>query len=93
MYAHSPVYRIGGDEFLVLLQNRDYENREALWQQLLPYLRKRDWTGEKPWEQLSFSAGHAEYQPGSDISFTEVFRRADGAMYQVKRSIEGDAAR
>ena len=93
VYAHSPVYRIGGDEFLVLLQNRDYENREALWQQLLPYLRKRDWTGEKPWEQLSFSAGHAEYQPGSDISFTEVFRRADGAMYQVKRSIEGDAAR
>ena len=93
VYAHSPVYRIGGDEFLVLLQNRDYEHREALWQQLLPYLRKRDWTGEKPWEQLSFSAGHAEYQPGSDISFTEVFRRADGAMYQVKRSIEGDAAR
>ena len=93
LYQHSPVYRIGGDEFLVLLRHGDYANREALWQQLLPYLRKRDYTLEKPWEQISFSAGHAEYLAGTDTSFEEVFRRADEAMYQLKRSIEGDAAR
>lgn len=93
LYQHSPVYRIGGDEFLVLLRHGDYANREALWQQLLPYLRKRDYTLEKPWEQISFSAGHAEYLPGTDTSFEEVFRRADEAMYQLKRSIEGGAAR
>lgn len=93
LYQHSPVYRIGGDEFLVLLRHGDYANREALWQQLLPYLRKRDYTLKEPWEQISFSAGHAEYMPGTDTSFEEVFRRADESMYQLKRSIEGDAAR
>jgi diguanylate cyclase (GGDEF)-like protein len=93
LYQHSPVYRIGGDEFVVLVQNDDYANREALWQELLPYLRERDYTLEKPWEEIAFSAGHAEYQPGTDHSFEEVFRRADAAMYQLKRSIEGDAAR
>ena len=30
IYKHSPVYRIGGDEFVVVLQGEDYENREGL---------------------------------------------------------------
>lgn len=30
MFKNSPVYRIGGDEFAVILQGADYENREEL---------------------------------------------------------------
>ena len=30
VFEHSPVFRIGGDEFVAVLQNGDYENREAL---------------------------------------------------------------
>ncbi len=33
VYDHSPVFRIGGDEFAVVLQNGDYDNREALLKQ------------------------------------------------------------
>ena len=29
VFQHSPVFRIGGDEFAVILQNDDYENRET----------------------------------------------------------------
>ena len=29
-FKRSPVYRIGGDEFVVILENADYNNREAL---------------------------------------------------------------
>ena len=31
IYKHSPVYRIGGDEFVIILQVEDYRNRDALY--------------------------------------------------------------
>lgn len=34
IYKHSPVFRIGGDEFAVVLTGRDYEQRENLLQDL-----------------------------------------------------------
>ena len=34
VYRHSPVYRVGGDEFVVVLQGDDYRNRAELLQQL-----------------------------------------------------------
>ena len=30
VFKHSPVYRIGGDEFIVVLQGHDYKERQAL---------------------------------------------------------------
>ena len=30
VFKHSPVFRIGGDEFAVILQDEDYRNRDAL---------------------------------------------------------------
>ncbi|MDO4798236.1 MAG: GGDEF domain-containing protein [Coriobacteriales bacterium] len=30
VFVHSPVYRVGGDEFVAMLFGRDYENRVAL---------------------------------------------------------------
>ena len=32
VFDHSPVFRIGGDEFAVILKGRDYERREELIQ-------------------------------------------------------------
>ncbi|MBR3316575.1 MAG: diguanylate cyclase, partial [Atopobiaceae bacterium] len=32
IFSHSPVYRIGGDEFAVILTGRDYKSREVLMQ-------------------------------------------------------------
>lgn len=92
LYKHSPVYRIGGDEFLVVVQNDDFDNQDTIWRQLVPYLHRRNDSTE-PWLELSFSAGRAQYEPGVDQSCKEVFRRADAAMYKVKRTIEGDAMR
>ena len=34
VFKHSPVYRIGGDEFAVVLEGHDLENVEALMRQL-----------------------------------------------------------
>lgn len=93
LYKHSPVYRIGGDEFLVVVQNVDFDNQDTIWRQLVPYLHQRSQGLKEPWLELSFSAGRAQYQPGIDEDLKAVFRRADAAMYKVKRQIEGKGIR
>ncbi len=30
VFAHSPVFRMGGDEFIVVLHSTDYQERESL---------------------------------------------------------------
>lgn len=92
-YAYSPIFRIGGDEFLVIVTGKDYQNRCTLLKQLLPCNRKRDYQQEKPWEQLAFAVGMSDYCPETDTSYQEIFLRADAAMYQNKKSAEGPSMR
>lgn len=79
VFSASPVYRFGGDEFTVVLQNRDYQRREELLQTLLR--QSEDYPSGK---LLVVSGGLAVYRPGEDHSFEEVFRRADDEMYRNK---------
>lgn len=83
VFKHSSVYRIGGDEFVALLQRADYHDRE----QLLLEVRKRfqdsfSDTAKNPWQRYSAAIGIAVYEPGDDVE--AVFNRADQAMYQEK---------
>ena len=83
IYKHSPVYRIGGDEFLVLLRNSDYENRDALLKETEETFKKSmNDTSVEPWERYSASFGMSIYQKGDDVD--TVFIRADESMYQYK---------
>ena len=84
VFDHSPVFRIGGDEFAVVLQNADFENREAL-------LRTFDETGAErrghtdvSWERVDIARGIAVYDPQTDDSVNDVVRRADKLMYENK---------
>lgn len=92
IYAHSPVFRIGGDEFVVLLRGQDYESRDALadaFRKQIAELRE-DKSGElPPWERISAALGYATYDPTVDESAVSVFRRADGRMYVAKKSMKG----
>lgn len=78
-FKHSPVYRVGGDEFIAILEGEDYDNREALFLRL-SLNNKTDESG-----LFHFSVGMASYQPGLDGSFADVSERADTAMYLMKR--------
>ena len=91
VFKHSPVYRIGGDEFVVVLMNRDYMNRDALLAALAPYERVRDRKAAEPWKEVAMATGIALYDPLADRSYTDVFNRADEAMYAHKREIKAAA--
>ena len=85
VFQHSPVFRIGGDEFSVILQNDDYQNREEL---ILEFEREKAQIcadALNPWEKVSVSMGIALYDPAADHAVIDVVRRADKTMYVNKR--------
>ena len=83
IFAHSPVYRIGGDEFTVILTGRDYDNRKRLMNELHTLSTTHIATQGDSREAI-VSGGLAEYIPGQDRHLHEIFERADGAMYKEK---------
>ena len=85
VFRHSPVYRIGGDEFSVILRNDDLENKEALIRRFDVMTASVNSSAKKPWEQVHISMGFAEYDPDNDDAVTDVMRRADMVMYESKR--------
>ena len=85
VYEHSPVFRIGGDEFVVLLENRDYENREELFARISRVFEMSSQDPSKePWERYSSALGMAIFEPENDSGMDDVFKRADAAMYKNK---------
>lgn len=90
VFLHSPVFRIGGDEFAIILKNNDYDKIDSLtaeFHQRLKALEKEDL---EPWEKVSASIGYALYDPKLDNSVDDVFRRADQDMYQKKKKMKED---
>ena len=92
VFNHSPVFRIGGDEFVVLLENLDYGNRDKLVTKLKDEFYKTSVDESKePWERYSAAFGLAVYDPYIDTSMNDVFKRADDLMY--KNKLESKMAR
>ena len=86
VFEHSPVFRIGGDEFVAILQNRDYENREALLRLFDEKCSQKREAETDPWKKVTVSRGLADYDPQKDKLVDDVVRHADRAMYENKRS-------
>ena len=82
LFAHSPVFRTGGDEFVVLLSGDDYEKRGEIMAEL-HRLSVEHITAGGP----IISAGLSEYTP-SDQNTAAVFDRADAEMYAEKRRLK-----
>ena len=85
IFQHSPVFRIGGDEFSVVLLNDDYQNREQLVRQFSAESEEICAAAQNPWEEVHISMGVAVYNPETDHSVNDTVRRADRLMYENKR--------
>ena len=87
IFKRSPVFRIGGDEFLAVLQHRDLKDCEKLFAQLdLECAKAR--IEEKVEIPISIARGFAVFDLEKDLRFNDVFKRADNAMYENKRKIK-----
>ena len=87
-YVHSPVFRIGGDEFLAVLQGRDYKNRNRLLEDFRKKVSDSSGSGLSPENKVSVASGMAVYDRQADQSLDMVIKRADEEMYKNKRMMK-----
>ena len=84
IFAHSPVFRIGGDEFVVFLRGEDY----AFKAQLFDNLRKEVLANRGQHGKPVIASGMSSYDPAVDKGVSEVFDRADAIMFENKRELK-----
>lgn len=87
-FKHSPVYRIGGDEFVAILSGDDYENCDNLIiemkNKMSPYSNKLP----IPNDYISIASGIAAFNPDFDKNIHDTFKRADEEMYKNKSKMK-----
>ena len=84
IFKHSPVYRTGGDEFIVVLEDDDFIHRSSLMDEFNKQAEHNGRIGG-----VVIAAGMSDYINGVDISFQQVVERADGIMYDRKKELKG----
>ncbi|MBR6543424.1 MAG: GGDEF domain-containing protein [Anaerotignum sp.] len=87
-FKRSPVFRIGGDEFLVILQNRDLKEREELFKTFDIGCADTIVEADAKNVTLSIAKGFSRHDPAVDKHFVDVFNRADEEMYKNKRKMK-----
>lgn len=91
VFPHSPVFRMGGDEFAVILQDSSYEQRDGLLRGFDQFAEVINAKAHEPWEFIHIAKGVAAYDPALDKDSDSVLHRADEAMYADKIRIKGSA--
>lgn len=84
VFHHSPVFRVGGDEFVIFIQGQDYSARDELMAKLHDKVMENVQSGDGP----VVASGMSEFVTGEDSHISEVFERADNAMYENKHKLK-----
>lgn len=82
-FINSSVFRIGGDEFVVILKDDDYVNRESLVESFRKAIDENLKNGS-----VIVACGLAVYDVSKDCSYNDVFKRADKSMYEQKQALK-----
>ena len=85
VFALSCVYRVGGDEFVVISENEDYNNIKKLKNLFLTIVEQ----SSEDVIKLSAAIGIAIFNPREDNNVEDVFKRADSEMYKMKKKMKG----
>ena len=80
-FKRSPVYRVGGDEFVVISQDEDYARSEELVELITQHNEEALLNGG-----LIIACGMAKYN--KETSVAEVFEAADRRMYENKKYLK-----
>ena len=79
-FKHSPVFRIGGDEFAVVLMGNDYRDRGVLMGKVESIVKEN-----RRSRLVTVAGGLSAFDYKHDRCVKDVFERADSAMYENKK--------
>ena len=89
VFGTENVYRVGGDEFVVILQGEKVSLSKYFVAQFKSEMdHKLSNESLALWEKVSAAVGVAIFQAGVDKSADEVFKRADSEMYANKLAMK-----
>ncbi|MGG1679334.1 diguanylate cyclase domain-containing protein [Neobacillus sp. NRS-1170] len=77
------LFRLGGDEFIVILFNKKREDVEEVWTDIQSAFHEINVSNQKPYE-ISASHGYYHYKPGTGVTLEEILELADQEMYKKK---------
>ena len=83
-FGSEHTYRIGGDEFIVVMEHVSEKEVEELYKKYDEVLKEFNSHEKKYDGELSISKGHAVYIKDQDMDCKSVFQRADEEMYHNK---------
>lgn len=78
-FRKSEIFRMGGDEFVAILEGDDFKRRNML----MKSIERSRFTDKKMMHH--FSIGIATFEPMFDHCYIDVYARADAAMYRMKK--------
>ena len=84
VFGKKHMYRIGGDEFIAVVDDATSEDMERYFKQLEAHLVEVNKVEKVYKAPLSISKGYATFDPQRDMEYLNTFRRADEAMYRDK---------
>ena len=86
-YKNSPVYRIGGDEFVALLEGKVLAQKDELLKTFISEMNKLRNSDLPPEEKVSVAYGMA-YMSNPSKSVDDVVKEADERMYETKKKMK-----
>ena len=87
VFTHSPIFRIGGDEFIAILTGEDLKQSHNLLKKLREGMAATK-NAAFPWKQISIAYGIEIAESAKDTTIAETFNKADKNMYKNKRAIK-----
>ena len=79
IFIKSPVFRIGGDEFVVIIENEEFENYKSLVKVFNELNEKNINNGD-----VNLAFGYTDFNSKNDLYLSDVIDRADKIMYANK---------
>ena len=83
VFKNSPIYRVGGDEFVLLLEGTDYYKRDHLYSEFVRRNKQN-----KNNNKVVVACGMADFDRNNDIVLKKLFIRADELMYKNKDELK-----
>ena len=82
-FKHSPIFRVGGDEFVAILEGDDYDERIQLLHDFDKIIEENIKT-----DNVVISTGLDIFNKENDRLLEDVFKRADKKMYERKAELK-----